>query len=105
MNLDEFANRAMDQQKHSIERMEDRSFQQQLQTQNQTFQAQQTDRFVQAYEATNKRLEEINTSLREQLEQAKLESAGAKRNSKWATGVSIFSIIVAIASVFVTAFT
>lgn len=105
MNSDDFFKRMQDKSDKQHERMLDQQFQQRLQDKEQSFQAQQTDRFIQAYEATNKRLEEINTSLREQLEQAKLEAAGAKKNSKWATGVSIFSVIVAIASVFVTAFT
>ena len=105
MDSRDFMKRMQELADKNHDRTLDQHFQQQLQAREQLFQAQQTDRFIEAYQATNKRLEDINTSLRDQLEQTKLEAKTAKRDAKWATAFSVISILVAIASVLVTALT
>lgn len=82
MDINEIMRKQREEAHHTVERMEDQNFQIQMQSQMLSFQREQTDRFIQEYQETNKRLVEINESLQKQVDEAKQDASSAKRKAK-----------------------
>lgn len=93
------------EQAENARRSLDRFYEQQAMAQTQAFQREMTDRVIDEYKSANQRLEEINSSLKAQLEETKKQAEDAKNSARHASirawisiGVSILAII---ASVFI----
>ena len=87
--------RQQDKQLHELEIQQSQDFQIKLQSQALEFQKTQTDRFVQEYKETNKRLLEINKSLQKQIDEANREVEIAKREAKTSSTRAWISIGIA----------
>lgn len=88
---------------NQIEQMEAK-----LQDKNLAFQKEQTDRFIDEYNKTNKRLEEINATLKAKIQQANKDAEEAKKQAKISKIIAIVDIcltsIISVVSILIACF-